>query len=300
MNKKKKIDGFTIGLHIFFILFSACFILPLVLVVSASFTSESALSLGGFGLIPKDFTLDAYKSAFSNGERMIRAYVVTITQAVFGTLLGCTVAGMIAYPLSRNNFRFKKPLVALVFFTLLFGPGMIPRYIILAKYYGLNNNFLVYILPGMTGGAWYTLVFRTFFKSLPESLFESAHMDGAKELTVFFKIVVPLSTPVFASISFMLLVAKWNDYTTSMIYIRNENLYTLQYLLQRLMKEAEFLRNLANNPDMAGALNLDGIQLPSETLKYAMCVIAAGPMLAIFPFFQKYFSKGLTVGAVKG
>lgn len=298
--KKKKIDWFDIGLDLFLILFCACFVIPLLLVISASFTSEEALAFGGFKLIPAEFSLEAYVSAFRNGERMIRAYVVTIVQAALGTLIASVVAGMMAYPLSRSNFRFKKILTGFVFFTMLFSAGMIPRYIVLAKYYGLNDSFFVYILPGMTGGAWNTMIYRTFFKGLPESLFESAHLDGAKEFTVFFKIVVPLSTPVFASISFLTLVSKWNDYSTSMIYIRNENLYTLQFLLQRLMKESEFLKKLAADPELAMGLDISNMTLPSESLKYAMCVIAAGPMLVIFPFFQKYFSKGLTVGAVKG
>lgn len=142
------------------------------------------------------------------------------------------------------------------------------------------------------------MVFRTFFRTLPESLFESARLDGANELTIFFKIVIPLSTPVFASLGFMMLVGKWNDYTTSMIYIRNENLYTLQYLLQKIMSESEFLKSMAQ-AGMVG-ISLDAFSRPSETLKFAMCIIAAGPMLVIFPFFQKYFSQGLTIGAVKG
>lgn len=298
--RKKKIDWFTIVLDLCMILLCACFVIPLILVISASFSSEEALALGGFSLIPREGTLEAYRSAFANGERMIRAYVVTIAQAGLGTLLACIVAGLMAYPLSRSNFRFKGVLTAFVFITMLFSAGMIPRYIVFAKYYGISNSFWVYILPGITGGAWNTLIFRTFFKSLPESLFESAHLDGASELRIFFRIVVPLSTPVFATISFMLLVSRWNDYSTSMIYIRDETLYTLQYLLQRLMKEADFLKNLANNSELAGNVDISGMSLPSESLKYAMCVIAAGPMLVIFPFFQKYFSQGLTVGAVKG
>lgn len=298
--KKKKISVFDVVLNLFLILFCACFVIPLILVIAASFTSEEALVFGGFNLIPKEFSLDAYVSAFRNVERMIRAYVITAGQAVLGTLISSVIAGMMAYPLSRTNFRFKKVLTWFVFFTMLFSVGMIPRYIVLAKYYGLKDNFLIYILPGMAGGAWNTMIYRTFFKSLPESLFESARMDGAKEFTVFFKIVVPLSTPVFASISFLTLVGKWNDYSTSMIYIDNENLYTLQFLLQRLMKEAEFLKQLATDSELGGGLDISNMTLPSESLKYAMCVIAAGPMLVIFPFFQKYFSKGLTVGAVKG
>jgi len=229
---------------------------------------------------------------------MVRAYIVTFAQAGIGTLLACVVAGMAAYPLSRSNFRFRKPVTIIIFFTMLFSAGMIPNYIVYAKYYGISNSFWVYILPGIAGGAWNTMVFRTFFKGLPESLFESAHLDGAKELTIFFKIVVPLSTPVFASLGFMTLVGKWNDYTTSMIYIRDENLYTLQYLLQRLMDEAEFLKNLSQTA--MGNVTMGVSDMPSESLKFALCVVAAGPMLVVFPFFQKYFSQGLTIGAVKG
>lgn len=300
MNKKKisKHSWFNILLHTFFCVLSLCYIIPLLLVLAASFTSESELALSGFRLIPKEFTVAAYQSAFANVEKMIRAYAITIFQAFLGTALSCVVAGMAAYPLSRSNFRFKKAVTGIIFFTMLFHAGTIPNYIVYSNYYGISNKFMVYILPGITGGAWNTLVFRTFFKGIPESLFESAHLDGAKELTIFFKIVVPLSTPVLASIGFMTLVARWNNYTTSLIYIRNEDLYTLQYLLQRMMNEAEFLKQLSENG--VGSAVMDNIAQPSETLKYAMCILAAGPMLFIFPFFQKYFSQGLTVGAVKG
>ena len=278
---------------------SACFVLPLIVVISASFTSEEWLNAGhGLSLIPHNFTTAAYQAVFSNAERIIRAYGVTIAQAFLGTAISCVIAGMAAYALSRSNFQFRKVLTGVIFFTMLFSAGMIPTYIIYSKYYGISNTFWIYILPGMAGGAWYTMVFRTFFKSLPESLFESAHLDGASELTIFFRIVVPLSTPVFASVGFMILVAKWNDYTTSMIYIREEDLYTLQYLLQRMMDEAKFLKSLSQS--VMGNIMLNTQNTPSETLRYAMCVVAAGPMLLIFPFFQKYFSQGLTIGAVKG
>lgn len=290
---------FPVFLHLFFILMSACFVLPLVVVISASFTSEEWLNAGhGLSLIPHNFTTAAYQAVFSNAERIIRAYGVTIAQAFLGTAISCVIAGMAAYALSRSNFQFRKVLTGVIFFTMLFSAGMIPTYIIYSKYYGISNTFWIYILPGMAGGAWYTMVFRTFFKSLPESLFESAHLDGASELTIFFRIVVPLSTPVFASVGFMILVAKWNDYTTSMIYIREEDLYTLQYLLQRMMDEAKFLKSLSQS--VMGNIMLNTQNTPSETLRYAMCVVAAGPMLLIFPFFQKYFSQGLTIGAVKG
>ena len=252
--KHSRDRAFKRFVYIFFFLMCACFVLPLIVVISASFTSEQALTSGGFSLLPRDFTLDAYKSAFSSGTRVLRAYGVTIFQAVVGTVLSSLVAALAAYPLSRSNFRFRRPITGFIFFT----------------------------------------------KGLPETLFEAAYLDGASELRIFFSVVLPLSTPVFASLGFMALVARWNDYTTSMIYIRNESLYTLQYLLQRMMDQAEFMKNLANNPMMSGSVSLDTSMLPSESLKFAMCVIAAGPMLVVFPFFQKYFAQGLTIGAVKG
>ncbi len=297
--RKKKTSTVDVLLHVYFIFMCACFVIPLMLIVSASLTSEAWLTSGnGFSIFPKDFTLAAYKSAFANTERMVGAYVVTIAESVLGTILSCIVAGMVAYPLSRTNFRFKMPITMFIFFTMLFSAGMIPEYIVFSKYYNLNDTFWVYILPFMTGGAWNTMVFRTFFKGLPEALFESAKIDGASELRIFFNIVTPLSKPVFASIGFMTLVSRWNDYMTSMIYIKDESLYTLQYLLQRLMNEAAFLKNLATMD--LGAIDLTQMQAPNESLKFALCIIAAGPMLLIFPFFQKYFSQGLTVGAVKG
>lgn len=228
MNKKTRLSrnqAFNIFLYIFFFLMCACFILPLIVVISASFTSEQVLTSGGFSLLPRDFTLDAYKSAFSSGARVLCAYGVTIFQAAAGTVLSSLVAALAAYPLSRSNFRFRRSITVFIFFTMLFSAGMIPNYIIFSKYYKLADSIWVYILPGITGGAWNTMVFRTFFKSLPETLFEAAYLDGASELRIFFMIVLPLSTPVFASLGFMALVARWNDYTTSMIYIRNENLY---------------------------------------------------------------------------
>ena len=299
-NRLKKFRTFDVVLHICFIIMALCFLIPLALVISASFTGEEALKTGTFGLIPKDFTLDAYKSAFSSGDKVIRAYGVTIAQAFLGTFLSMLVAGLAAYPLSRSNFRFKNVITWIIFFTMLYGASMIPTYIVYSKEFRITDTFWVYILPGITGGAWNTMIYRTFFKGIPESLFESAHLDGASELRTFFQIVVPLSTPVFASLAFMTLVGKWNNYTTSMIYIRNENLYTLQFLLQRMMQEAEFLNGLAQNPMLSGGVQISQSTLPAETLKYAMCVIAAGPMLVVFPFFQKYFAQGLTVGSVKG
>lgn len=286
-------------MHVFFIIACCTFIFPMLLVISVSFSSEASVTVGsGFQLIPEEFSLEAYKMAFRNPDSIIKGYLVTISQAVIGTFSSCVICGMIAYPLSRSNFRFKKIVTTFILITMLFSGGTIPTYIVYTKYYHLGNKFLVYLLPGLAGGAWNTFMFRTFFKSIPESLFEAARMDGAKELDCYFRIAIPLSKPVFASLGFMTLVGKWNDYMTSLIYIRDPDLYTIQYILQRTLNEMEFLKSLSSGTGIN--INVGKIVLPAETLKYALCVICAGPMLFIFPFFQKYFARGLIVGSVKG
>lgn len=296
----KKGYRYKIWINLFFILMCLLFVVPMILVISISFSSEASVTAvgAGYSLIPKEFSLEAYQLAFANPKTVTYGYIVTISQSFLGTFLSCIVMGMVAYPLSRSNFAYKGVITFIVFFTMLFGGGMIPTYIVYTRFYGLRDSFLVYILPGLAGGAYYTLIVRTFFKGLPESLFESAKIDGARELTIFFRIAVPLSKPVFATVAFMMLVGKWNDFQTSMIYITNQNLYTLQYLLQRILNEAQYLNGLMSNP--IPGVDVTQFKQPAETLRYAMCVIAAGPMLVIFPFFQKYFATGLTIGAVKG
>lgn len=296
----KKGYRYKIWINLFFILMCLLFVVPMILVISISFSSEASVTAveAGYSLIPKEFSLEAYQLAFANPKTVTYGYIVTISQSFLGTFLSCIVMGMVAYPLSRSNFAYKGVITFIVFFTMLFGGGMIPTYIVYTQFYGLRDSFLVYILPGLAGGAYYTLIVRTFFKGLPESLFESAKIDGARELTIFFRIAVPLSKPVFATVAFMMLVGKWNDFQTSMIYITNQNLYTLQYLLQRILNEAQYLNGLMSNP--IPGVDVTQFKQPAETLRYAMCVIAAGPMLLIFPFFQKYFATGLTIGAVKG
>lgn len=297
--KKRRQPVYLVFIHIFFVLLSLMYILPMLLVVSASFTSERVLVTGGFGLIPKEFTLEAYRIAFKNPTQVLRAYGVTIAQAFLGTFLTTLLMGLAAYPLSRSNFRFKRPVTWYIFFTMLFSGGTIPTYIIYTKWYGLLNNFWVYILPGLSGGAWGILCFRAFFKSVPESLFESARLDGANELLCYFRIAIPLSTPIIATQAFMGLVGRWNNWTTSYVYIRDSKLYTLQYLLQKVLNEINFIKSMTSTT-AANAIDLTGYKLPAESMKYALCVIAAGPMLVAFPFFQKYFAKGLVIGSVKG
>ena len=205
---------------------------------------------------------------------------------------------MLAYPLSRPNYKYKKIATFFIFFTMLFSGGLIPTYIWITRYLHLGDTIWVYILPCLVN-AFHVIVIRSFFQGLPQALMESAKIDGASELQTFFKIVMPLSKPVIATISLLTLLSRWNDWNTALIYIKSSNLYSLQYLLQKILREAEFVKNMADSSPVAG-VDLDLSNLPSVTIRFAMCMVAAGPMLIIFPFFQKYFAKGLTVGAVKG
>ena len=296
MKKIKRIPNIII--NIMFCLGSLVFILPFVLIISASFSDEQTLLSEGYKLIPSVFSTEAYKYVFRNPQQLLDSYKVTIIYSIVATVLGVVVMAMLAYPLSRPNYKYKKIATFFIFFTMLFSGGLIPTYIWITRYLHLGDTIWVYILPCLVN-AFHVIVIRSFFQGLPQALMESAKIDGASELQTFFKIVMPLSKPVIATISLLTLLSRWNDWNTALIYIKSSNLYSLQYLLQKILREAEFVKNMAESSPVAG-VDLDLSNLPSVTIRFAMCMVAAGPMLIIFPFFQKYFAKGLTVGAVKG
>ena len=289
-------------IHLMFLIITVLMILPLVMIFSISISEEAQiLGIGngtGFSILPKGFSLDGYRLAFKNPESVIKAYGVTAYSSFVGTFISMTSAGMIAYPLARSNFKYKPIVQRYLLITMLFGAGTIPTYIVYTQYYHLGDSLLVYILPCICGGAGTTFMLRAYIKGLSESLYESAELDGASELYIFFSIVLPLSVPMFAALGFMSLVGRWSDWGTSLVYIRDPNKYTLQYLLQRILSQEEFMKQMAQNP--VEGVDMASYTAPTETLRYAMVIIAAGPMLIAFPFFQKYFSKGLTIGSVKG
>ncbi len=292
--KNKTITGQLI-LNILFVVLSLTYIIPFLLLISISLSSDQNIREFGYTIFPKAITFEAYKMIFESPETIFNAYKVTIIFSLATMVLSVIVMTMAAYPLSRKNCVFRKPLSYYIFFTMIFSGGMIPSYIINTKYLHLNDTILVYILPALVN-AWNIIVIRTFFQGLPEGLVEAAKIDGAGEAYTFVKIILPLSKPVIATMCFLTLLAKWNDWNTSLIYIRNEKLYSLQYMLQRILREVEFVKNSVSHGDSL----LDASNLPTEGVRYAMALVAAGPMLVVFPFFQKYFAQGLTVGAIKG
>ena len=295
-NNGKKKDKGQIILHIAMIVICILYILPLMLVISASFTEESELLKGGFSLLPRSFTLDSYRVLFKDTSQILNSYKTTAIFSVCGTALSVLVMAMMAYPLTRPTFRLKKIVNFLALFTMLFSAGIVPSYIVNTKFLHLGNTIWVYILPGVMS-AYNMFIIKAGYKSIPEELIEAAKVDGANEFYICFRIMMPMAKATLATVAFLILVGKWNDWYTSSVYIQNPDLYSLQYLLQRILNEAQYLKQMAL--EGMAIIDLKDI-MPSETLRYAIAIVAAGPMLIVFPLFQKYFVKGMTIGAVKG
>ena len=287
----------SVPVHVFFILFGLCCVVPLVTVISASLTRETELVTRGFALIPRDFDLSAYRYLLRNPAQILNAYEVTIYITAIGTLFGTLFMAMAGFVLARDKTRVKKALTWYLFFPTLFSGGLVSTYIIMTQYYHLRNNLMAIILPGLIN-VFHVFILRTFFQQLPAPLYDAAKIDGASEFAIFFRIALPLSTPSLATIAFLNALSKWNDWYSCMLYIDDEKLYTLQYLLQRMIKSLETLiYQVRHNPQL---INLNLNDLPGENLRMAMLIVAIGPIMLFFPFFQKYFTRGLTVGSVKG
>lgn len=282
-------------LNVFFVIFCVIILYPFVMLVSASLSSEYNISMYGYRLIPISIDFSAYKYVMKNPTQLLNAYEVTIAVSVIYMVLSVILMAMIAYPLSRDGFKGKRGLSFYLYFTMLFSGGLAPSYILITQFLHLNNTLWVYILPGLIS-PWYVFMMRTFFSGIPTSIIESAEIDGAREFQIFTRFVFPLSKPVIAAVALFMFLSKWNDWFTAMLYIDDEKLISLQYLLQRILKKIELLSSLEGNARSLA----EGETIPAQTVRMAMAMLVAGPALVVFPFFQKYFVKGLTVGAVKG
>ena len=277
------------SIHIVLIIWSLACLLPLLLVVSASLTDEIALTRNGYGLIPSQFSIDAYNFVLEDPTAIIRAYGVTIFTTLTGTILGVLVMSLLAYPLSQPDFRLRRPLSFFVFFTMLFNGGLVPFYILMTQYLRLRNNILALIIPHLVG-VWYVLILRTYFAGLPGELLDAARVDGAGEWRIFFSIVLPLSKPALATIGLFVALGIWNDWILALYFISDANLYPLQYLLQILLANATVIANMRQLSTQA---------IPLQTMRMAMAVLATGPAAIFFLFFQKYLVRGITLGSFK-
>lgn len=290
---KKKNMALQIVLIIFFSILCLLIIFPFWLLVSVSLSSAETVAKG-YQLIPNPVCWDAYKYVFEQPDAILRAYGVTFVYSVAAMVLSVLFMAMVAYPLSRKKLKGRNVLNFYLYFTMLFGGGLVPTYLLVSKFLHLNDTIWVYILLGLIN-PWYVFMMRTFFQGIPGEIIESATIDGASEYTIFIKMILPLSKPVLATVALFIFLGKWNDWNTALIYIQNEKLYSLQYLLQKIMTNLDMLKQMQQT-----GMDTSMIDVPGETIRMAMAVIVAGPALVIFPFFQKYFVKGLTVGSVKG
>ena len=281
--------------HVVLIVFSLMAVLPFILLISASLTEENAALKYGFGFIPKVFSLAAYKYISYQSKMIIRAYGITIFTTVIGTSVGLTMTSMLGYGLSKD-IPGRRILNFFVVFTMLFNGGLVPTYLVYTKYLHLGNTIWALIIPSLLMNAFHVMLVRNYFStSIPESLIESAKLDGASEMMIFRAIVLPLSKPIMATIGLMLAWSYWNNWTNGLYYLDDTSLYSIQNVLNAINNNIIAINSVSN---MGLAINKS--EVPALTARMAIAVIGIVPMLCIYPFFQKYFVKGITIGAVKG
>ncbi len=268
-------------------------LLPFVMMLSGSFTSENWIRFHGYGIVPGEFSLEAYGIIFKTPERIIRAYGVSIVITLLGTVLGLMLTSLTAYVISRKDFKYRNALSFFFYFTTLFNGGMVSTYIYYIQYLHLKDSYLALILPGVFN-VFYLLIMRTFVANIPVALIESAKLDGAGEWRIFATIILPLLKSGLATIGLFLALGYWNDWYNAMLYMNTEEKYPLQYMLYSIQQQSQALARIASQ---AGIKVTD---LPSNSLKLAMAVVATGPIVIVYPFVQKYFIAGITVGSVKG
>ncbi len=286
-----------LALNIVMLLCTLACVLPLLIVFSASVTEEKTVTMYGYSLIPRDFSLESYKYIFKNIEVVLRAYGVTMLVTVVGSALSLIIISLYAYPISRKDFKYRSVFTFIVFFTMLFNGGLVPWYMVYVNVLHINDTIMALILPYLMTPL-YVLIMRTFFMtSIPEGIIEAAKIDGAGELQTFVRVVIPLAKPALATIGLFNVLTYWNDWYAPLLFINNEKLFNLQYLMYRVDKAIMYLSNNAGSINNATQIMAN---LPSQTARMAMAVIAIGPIILAYPFFQKYFVEGLTIGSIKG
>ena len=268
--------------------------IPFWLMISASFSDEVSVLTQGFSLIPHKISLDAYRSIFMGFKQLIKAYGVTILVTVVGTSISMLLTSMTGYVLMRQDFKPRNKVSFFIYFTSLFSGGVIPIYILYVKYLNLKNSIWALILPCILS-PWNIFLMRNYMKSIPYSLVDAATIDGANDWQTYQKIIMPLCKAGLATVGLFVALTYWNDWYHASLYVTNEDLYPLQYLLHRMLSNAEYMKQAAAAGDF-----IDNAVRPSETLKMATALVVTGPILLLYPFIQKYFVKGIMVGSVKG
>lgn len=295
---KKKITGYDILIYTVLIVMSCSAVFPLLLMFMSSFSSEQSLLKYGYTFLPKEISYEAYRYLLYNFRTIFRAYGTTIFVTVVGTTVGTTLTMLLAYPLSIEGMPCRKTLNFLIYFTMLFNGGIVPTYMLYTNYLHLKNTIFALIIPALLMRAYYIILARNFFQtSIPGEVIEAARIDGASEYAIFFKVVRPMSTPIIATIALMQGLAYWNDWTNGLYYVTESKLYSIQQLLNQMISNIKAVQD-SGFDSMVSASTMQDI--PSTAVRMAIAIVAVLPVMVVYPFFQKYFIKGLTLGAVKG
>lgn len=269
-------------------------VMPFLLLVIASFTDEAAAIANGYSYLPEKWSLDAYRYIANEAQTIFRAYGVTIFVTVVGTVTSLVITSMLAYMLSKEGLPGRKVINFMLVFTMLFSGGLVPSYIVYASMLHIKDTIFALIVPNMLMGAFNVILIRNYFtNSIPKELLEAARIDGAKELPILFKIVIPLAKPIMATAGMMTAMGYWNDWQNGLYYLNDTSLYSIQNILNAINTSVQFL---ASN-SVSGVKFSD---IPSTTVRMAIAVVGILPLIIAYPFFQKYFVKGLTIGGVKG
>lgn len=273
-------------------------LIPFLMVLAGSFSSEEAISANGFSLLPQDFSIEAYKTVFREPMVVVRAYITTITLTIVGTVVGLLMQTMTAYVLARKDFEWRNGFSFFFYFTTLFSGGLVPSYILISQTLNLKDNYLALLLP-LLFSVYNLLIMKSYITAIPESLIDAAKIDGCGEVRTLFQVVFPLIKPALATVGLFIALAYWNDWYQAMLYIKSETKYPLQYFLYQQVNNIEAYKKLIANNSVSSAV-VSSMSLPTQTLKMALTIVVTGPIILAFPMVQKYFVQGITIGAVKG
>jgi len=287
-------------MHIVLLIGCACSVLPLLMIISASLTENKTLEMQGYSFLPRNVTFSAYNYLFRLGSFVGIAYRNTIVATVLGTFICVLTVGLYAYPLSRKDFRFTSFFTFISFFTMLFSGGIVPFYIMCTQFLKISDTIFALFLPAGFSAFW-VIVMRTFYKTnVPDEIVESARIDGASEWRILFQIVMPLALPGLATVALFSTISLWNNFFYCLLLIKDQQLYTLQYMIFSMLQNIQFLKMAAANLGAAAAGTAIALSnLPSESFRMAMAVVTIGPIIVAYPFFQRFYMKGLTIGALK-
>jgi putative aldouronate transport system permease protein len=295
---RRKKRALSLGLLIIYILvgvFAFICLYPFLMVISGSFTSRGEAALYGFRLIPREPTFAAYQTLIANKQAIFNGYKVTLFVTFVGTFLSLLVNSMMGFVLSRKQMKFRKGLNFYVLFTMLFNGGMVPWYIICTRYLHLQDVIWALIIP-MLASPWYVFLIRNYFNGIPEELYESARIDGASDFKIFYRIYLHLATPVLATVTLFIALGYWNDWWLGLMLIDKNELQPLQMLLRIIIANIQFLQTMESSAQVQQLL----ATIPSDAVRMALVIITTGPIMFLYPFIQRYFVRGIMIGAVKG